>query len=286
MDAEPDLTKRIPETQKALFRHLAERGFCLPDPQPLQGGRSNLVWRAGDVVVKIYRSERANLMFANAPERECFALQWLAGTGMVPNLRASGAFEGQPWLIYDHIEGTGWKTEPQAVAQLLAQLHAQSLPQQLPVGRSGSEALRVQTLRILEDCDDCDLLRSLEPKTHVAPCETHRVIHGDPVPGNIMVHRNGLTLIDWQCPQIGDPAEDLALFLSPAMQSLYRGAPLSQAEEEAFVDAYPDKVVVARLLALRPWFHWRMAAYCLWRGDKAEAALEIQSLRSLSASQA
>ena len=88
------------------------------------------------------------------------------------------------------------------------------------------------------------------------------------MPGNIVAHDGTLTLIDWQCPQIGDPTEDLALFLSPAMQQVYRGAPLSAAEEAAFLDRYPDPQLVARYLALRPWYHWRMAAYCLWRDQR------------------
>ena len=101
-----------------------------------------------------------------------------------------------------------------------------------------------------------------------------------------------LTLIDWQCPRLGDPAEDLALFLSPAMQLLYRGAPLGLAEQDAFLAAYPDPQVTARLRALLPWFHWRMAAYCLWKAERGGAedreamALEIAALQSISPSMA
>jgi hypothetical protein len=42
---------------------------------------------------------------------------------------------------------------------------------------------------------------------------------------------------------------------------------------------------VARYNALRPLFHWRMAAYCLWRAARGDigyaqaAALEIAALR-------
>jgi thiamine kinase-like enzyme len=108
-------------------------------------------------------------------------------------------------------------------------------------------------------------LRALRPIGQVPPLPLLSLIHGDPVPGNLLAHDGTLTLIDWQCPQMGDPSEDLALFLSPAMQVLYRGATLSPAEEEAFLAAYPDTAVVGRYLSLKPWLHWRMAGYCLWR---------------------
>lgn len=96
-------------------------------------------------------------------------------------------------------------------------------------------------------------------------------IHRDPVPGNVIVGADGLRLIDWQCPALGDPAEDLAVFLSPAMQQLYRGAPLAEDEVRAFLNAYPDHAVVARWSALRPWFGRRMAAYCLWQAARGAA---------------
>ena len=78
----------------------------------------------------------------------------------------------------------------------------------------------------------------------------------------------GLTLIDWQCPASGDPTEDIATFLSPAMQRLYRGTILSEAEREAFLAAYPDPAIVARYRALKSVYRWRMAAHCLWKAER------------------
>ena len=40
-----------------------------------------------------------------------------------------------------------------------------------------------------------------------------------------------MRLIDWQCPALGDPAEDIACFLSPAMQVIYGAGPLDAARE-------------------------------------------------------
>ena len=91
------------------------------------------------------------------------------------------------------------------------------------------------------------------------------------MPGNIIATPNGPVLIDWQCPARGDPAEDLATFLSPAMHWLYRGKLPDEAERAQFLDAYPDPVVVDRYLRLAPLFRWRMAAHCLWKAERGAA---------------
>ncbi|WP_435368805.1 phosphotransferase [Pseudophaeobacter arcticus] len=235
----------------------------------MQGGRSNRVWRCGDRVVKLYQRQHDNPLFANDPAREAAALVALAGTGMVPALLGSGRFEGHDWLIYGHITGAPWQRDSGHAAQLLGRLHDQPEFSGLPRGVNGSAALEAQGDAILNRCtadpDRVAELRALRPIGQVPPLPLLSLIHGDPVPGNLLAHDGTLTLIDWQCPQMGDPSEDLALFLSPAMQVLYRGAALSPAEEEAFLAAYPDTGVVGRYLSLKPWFHWRMAAYCLWR---------------------
>ena len=102
----------------------------------------------------------------------------------------------------------------------------------------------------------------------------------------MIAQKGGLKLIDWQCPAIGDPCEDIAVFLSPAMQIIYRGTALSTAERNAFLRAYPDEATIQRYRQLEPWYHWRMAAYCLWkeaRGDKHAArayAAEIDALHT------
>ncbi len=257
------------------FQSLRARGLDVAAPFPLQGGRSNRVWRCGDLVIKLYLQEGYNPLFANDPTREVSALVALAGTGMVPVLRTSGLFEGHSWLAYGHITGAPWQCDTAHVAQLLGRLHDQPEFAGVPAGVNGSAALELQTRAILAQCSgqntDAARITGLRPFGQVPPLQQMSLIHGDPVPGNLLAHDGTLTLIDWQCPQLGDPSEDLALFLSPAMQYLYRGLPLSTAEEEAFLAAYPDPRMVGRYLALKPWFHWRMAAYCLWRSQRGES---------------
>lgn len=254
----------------------------------MAGGRSNHVWRAGALAVKLYETARENPLFDNDPVLERDSLTAMAGTGMVPHVADHGTFEGRAWLAYAHITGTPWVEDPAHVAQLLGRLHDQPAWPGLRRGSNGSADLAAQAESILARCDEGAALAALAPAGQVPPLSRRQVIHGDPVPGNLLAHDGTLTLIDWQCPQLGDPAEDLNLFLSPAMQFLYRGEVLSRAEEDAFLAAYPDPRVVSRTLALKPWFHWRMAAYCLWKAergsetDREALALETAALQSIS----
>lgn len=224
---------------------------------------------ANDAVLKLYCAPFDNPLFRNDAVLEVTCLRALKSTGFVPNLRATGKFDADNWVFYDHAPGVPWEEETSAVAQLLLDLHDLPVQVNAPVGCNGSKDLADHARRILAGCQS-DLKTRLEqqvPQTHVAPTSRTCLIHGDPVAGNILVSRTGLTLIDWQCPAIGDPCEDLAMFLSPAMQHIYRGAPLTQEETDQFLSAYGRPEVRERYLSLRPWYAWRMAAYCLWRAE-------------------
>lgn len=274
------LTPEQTQTDPALFRHLARQGWSLLEPTQLLGGRSNHVWKSGDLVVKLYPARRSNPLFANDPIREREVLKALGGTGMAPRYIAHGSWENQDWLIYSHLAGAPWQEDTAHVARLLGILHDQAGFDDLPKGGNGSRALEAQTVTVLQECPGGKALMDCKPIGLVPAVAQTCLIHGDPVPGNLLAHDGTLALIDWQCPQNGDPAEDLAMFLSPAMQSLYRGNVLTRDEEAQFAAAYPDHRVVARYYALKPWFHWRMAAYCCWRGDLDAMGLEMAALQS------
>jgi thiamine kinase-like enzyme len=94
------------------------------------------------------------------------------------------------------------------------------------------------------------------------------LVHTDCGPGNLVRSRHGLVLIDWQCPGEGDPVEDLACFLSPAMMILYTAAPHKPAARSAFLAAYGDEAVVDRYLRDGPAWHYRIGAYCAWRAHR------------------
>ncbi|MFZ1681351.1 MAG: aminoglycoside phosphotransferase family protein, partial [Rhizobiaceae bacterium] len=72
---------------------------------------------------------------------------------------------------------------------------------------------------------------------------------------------------------------DLACFLSPAMMTLYRRAPHDADAAASFLDAYPDRVAVARYRATAAAWHWRIACYCHYRAQELEVAEPETSAR-------
>ncbi|NOC85329.1 phosphotransferase [Ruegeria sp. HKCCD6428] len=271
MEPLPDL----PAPPRDLVDHLHAKRLVNAHPrfETLYGGRTNKVWkvkgRDSDKVLKLYSTALRNPLFRNDAELEALCLKALGTTGFVPRLRATGQYKEARWVFYDHAPGAPWRQDSAQVGALLRKLHTLPIAVQAPAGCNGSADLRAHGKRILQGCtsNGRDKLADLQPSNSVAPTQQTCLIHGDPVAGNILVATGGLTLIDWQCPALGDPCEDLALFLSPAMQQLYRGSPLSNKEEDQFLSAYGRPEIVARYEQLRPWYAWRMATYCLWRAE-------------------
>ena len=240
----------------------------------MRGGRTNRLWRvsggagAPALVVKLYSRAAPNPMFPNDPAAEARTLRHLSGQGLAPTLLALVETPLGACLVYRYVPGAPWRGDPAAVGRLLRRLHGLSAPEGLRALPGDAGDVVAQTGRILSHLPppQARAHMDLEPRhTPPAPATTGALLHGDAVPGNLLVAGDRITLIDWQCPARGDPVEDLAIFLSPAMQQLYRGRPLDRAERAAFLAAYDAPDTAARLHALAPWHHWRMAAYCLWR---------------------
>ncbi|MDF1668159.1 MAG: phosphotransferase [Roseovarius sp.] len=262
--------------QPRLARALANRGLVPTKAtwQTLAGGRTNLSWRiehSGVVqVVKLYAPAGQNPLFPNDPAQEAAILHHLSGHNLAPEVVYAGEIAQRAVLIYPHLKGNLWLSDTAQVARLLHRVHSQERPSGLRQTPNGSAALVRQTLRILENCLSPQALElaQMQPMGEVAPCARRALLHGDPVPGNIIVTPDGARLIDWQCPAKGDPCEDIALFLSPAMQMAYRGSALAADEIAQFLRAYPEAQTVQRYRDLAPWYHWRMAAYCLWKHEQ------------------
>lgn len=255
----------------ALKRTVEEAGYsdAAAEWVALPGGRSNRAWHVGAFVVKLYGPGRGNPLFRNDPQAEASALRHLSGQGIAPELIGALDTEDGPCLVYRHSAGIPWDRDTPRAARLLQRLHRLAPPTDLPLRAGGSASLAAKAEAILDTCPPgADRDRVAASRPDLPPCPPAgeaRFLHGDPVPGNILSGPGGLVLIDWQCPARGDAAEDLALFLSPAMQVLYRGTALNEPEIRDFLSAYDDKETVARYRALAPLYHWRMAAYCLWR---------------------
>ena len=240
----------------------------------MAGGRTNATWRGqgvnGDVVVKLYSGARRNPLFPNEPDAEVKVLEALAPLGFAP--RSVFAFRSGigRCVAYRYLPGDMWRHDTRKVGRLLRRLHGIAPPGGLRRCPDGSAALLDHAKRILSRCRQHGDLARLRPSLDVSPSGKTAFLHGDVVPGNLIVSESALCLIDWQCPGIGDPCEDIAVFLSPAMQKVYRGAPLSAAEIERFFEGYDCATIRARYVALAPAYHWRMAAYCQWQTENGQ----------------
>ncbi|WP_294608845.1 phosphotransferase [uncultured Roseovarius sp.] len=268
-----------------LAKLLAVRGVTTANARwaVLDGGRTNQSWRVTDgsrqIVIKLFAQGAENPLFPNDPAREIQALRHLQGHDLAPRLVDHFATPLGQCVIYEHLHGVTWKSDTAKVAQVLKRLHRLDAPEGLRATPDGSLALRHQAERILQSCapSGADWAQRLMPKAEVAPIGAACLLHGDPVPGNIIGDSRGLWLIDWQCPGVGDPCEDIAIFLSPAMQLAYRGKALAEGEKQTFLDAYDDAKVIKRYTNLAPWYHWRMLAYCLWQTANGDPQADIRA---------
>ncbi|MCK0141204.1 aminoglycoside phosphotransferase family protein [Aliiroseovarius sp. F20344] len=258
----------------------------------LSGGRSNPVWHVVldempyDLVCKLFDGTAATPLFANEGTREALVLKHLEGEEVAPTLVAFLDSALGASVLYQHLDGVPWTGAVEDVARLMARLHGIEAPSGLPEMMTSPVSLIAET-RAMSHAAGVSLTAPPEVNGTL-PNPTRRFLHGDIVPGNIVVTADGLRLIDWQCPVVGDPAADIAIFLSPAMQVLYGSKPLTDNQISNFLDAYlasgGDAVGVVRYEALAPLFHWRMACYCDWKaahGDVAYrdvAALERHAL--------
>lgn len=233
----------------------------------LTGGNTNALWRVGDRIVKQFREEAETPLFANNPGDEQIALRTLAGTGLAPRLIAA---EGDS-VVYQRVEGMGWQPEDgvEIVARALADLHGRDVPAGLPHAPMGKDKLVAKTMELGVDVpvvpDD------LPPAKPV-------FLHGDPTAANALVHGDDVTFIDWQCPAEGDACDDLAIFLSPAMQAMSGNRPLTEDEVNGFLVAYGDDGVTARYRALAPLYAARMRGYCRWRAARGDDGYARASL--------
>lgn len=257
---------------------------------PLNGGRTNRVWkinRKTPLICKLYSTHMQNPLYENAPSLEYKCLKQMESKKLAPKpVTYLETIDGQI-LIYEYLDGKSWTNDVVSVAKLLAEIHAQPIPHGLRLLPSGTKALTRQTLDIIGTLPKAKAAELIALQPDSPGCENTPLclVHTDVVPGNIIKTDQGLRLIDWQCPGVGDPVEDLAMFLSPAMHYIYRGTPLTIAEAAEFLHAYPDETVRNRYQVLARLYHWRMIAYCAWKaaqGDKDYAragALEATVLK-------
>lgn len=248
---------------------LAAHGFHPPfSVSSLQGGYWNQVMKVacaeGKFVLKRYVEVLPNSLFPNLPAAEAAALGRLSGLGVAPE--PFGFWPEEKILVYRYVDGDLWSGDMEAVAALLARKEKadaagfRNVPWQ-------PEAILAQGDGLLARCADDDLsLRLFRTRPHpadIAAPARLSLIHTDIGAGNLIGTGQQLRLIDWQCPAEGDLAEDVYSFLSPAFQILNNRAPV--VTTDGFFAALAMPNVRDRYFRLRPYFAYRMAAYCCLR---------------------
>ncbi len=258
----------------------------------LAGGRTNDLWtfRANrqTLVCKLYDAGAATPLFPNDAHAEARALAALEETGLAPKLRAQLNPACGDVLIYEFVEATG-PQDASTLARALRRLHDTAPPAGLRSLDCAPASVLAQADTMLSGLDDPRAadLQKLRPDPADVDGREAVFLHGDPVPANVVAARTGPCLIDWQCPALGDPTHDLAIYLCSAMQHLYGEHPLADAEARAFLNAYGHSDRIARYRHLAPHYHYRMAAYCLWKAAAGDAEyavaadLEIAQMKQL-----
>jgi hypothetical protein len=266
--------------------------------QPMTGGQVNHLWKVagaqGCYVVKLYGAAAGNPLFPNDAETEFRTLRHLqahvGGMNAAPLApRPLAKFEGEfgTAIAYVHQAAEVWTDDLASAARCLRQVHQTPPPDDLRVLDISPDAMMVKTHAILEACRSAqagDLEKHLDHQPEVKHWKRAKpgLLHGDPVPANILIAGDKITLIDWQCPGLGDPIYDLAIFLSPSMQITYGCGPLSPAQINDFLTAYGDEDTAQRYRDQAWFFHMQMAAYALWTreqgrkipGDLVQAELD------------
>jgi aminoglycoside phosphotransferase (APT) family kinase protein len=243
--------------------------------RPLAGGYWNQVFRikgAGrDLVVKDFGGSSVEAtLFPVLPDDEARALDVLAPFFIAPSpVDFFPARDGHgPVLVYDFFVGNMWDGDVAEAAALLTTLHG--------IDTDGFRIMPATPVAIMADADrlpsppndDPAWLRLLASRPDVqgdAQPAKRVLVHGDFSAGNMIAGPGGVRCIDWQCPGMGDAAEDLWSFLSPAFQILYDRAPFDGDAVVRCRDAYGDGAVLERLDDLAPYFSYRFAHYCCFR---------------------
>jgi aminoglycoside phosphotransferase (APT) family kinase protein len=275
----------------------------------LTGGFWNQVYRLRskedpqiDWVVKQFVKVPVNPMFPILPKSEYTALRFLQEHECAPKPVAFIADSPVgSLLVYEYVKGSSWNGDLQAAAKLLARL------QSIPIDDFAMNAFRklpTDALEMLKHADEMlnshhsalsDRVHKLGPKVSTTFIHSnHRgvLVHTDCGPGNMVSSPDGLRLIDWQCPGIGDGLQDVVTFLSPAMQILYGYPVLTDVQEQQFLASYfsalaPHLTNVQdardRLQVSRSSHHYRFAAYCAMRAqDMASSDVKTSHLYSVA----
>ena len=248
------------------------------------GGQTNKVWRLigeEDLICKLYLETGNNPLFKNTPEEEYRCLLWLEGSNIAPK---PYKFLKTPFgevLIYNYIKGQIWSHNVDSVSELLTRIRKHIYPKGLRVLSNLPSDIKQIGLEIINELNSYhkNKLIKICPDVSIPDIEPV-LLHTDVVQGNLILADEGLRLIDWQCPAIGDPIVDIMMFLSPGMHEIYGSRKLSMKEHETFLMNLTSKLR-NRYNILAPLYHWRLAAYCFWKAEQGFIEYEKAALAEI-----
>jgi thiamine kinase len=249
------------------------------------GGRTNKVWLLKgnmDLICKLYLNTKKNPLFNNMPEEEYNCLLWLDGSEIAPKPYKYLITPFGEVLLYNYIEGQTWREDVNIVSDILSRIRVHKCPKGLRKLSSLPSDIKKNSLEIISTLNSYhkNKLMMICPEVSISDVEPV-LIHTDVVPGNLILGNKGLRLIDWQCPAIGDPILDVVMFLSPGMHEIYGSGKLSMNDHETFLMHLTSKLR-SRYNILGPLYHWRLAAYCLWKAEQGFIEYENAALEEIN----
>jgi thiamine kinase-like enzyme len=248
------------------------------------GGQTNKVWRLigeKDLICKLYLETKTNPLFNNIPESEYRCLLWLEGSNIAPK---PYKFLKTPFgkvLLYNFISGEIWSHDVETVSELLTRIRNHKCPKGLRTLSTVPSDIKQSGFEIINrlNCYHKNELMNICPDVSISDIKPV-LLHTDVVPGNLIIGDQGLRLIDWQCPAIGDPILDIMMFLSPGMHEIYGSGKLSMKDYETFLMNLTPKLR-SRYNRIGSLYHWRLAAYCFWKAEQGFIEYEKAALAEI-----
>lgn len=240
----------------------------------LTGGYWNAVYRLTserhDWVVKVFNSQPSIGLYPVLPDAEAAALRALAGLAIAPQFVAyfSATATRSAILVYEFFAGETWVDAFAEVAHLLRRVHTHPVAhrfRQLPT--TPDQLLTAGDKFLAHAAHDANkaLLQTRRPLCVSVPPSLRVLVHTDAWLGNFIQGNAGVRLIDWQCPGLGDGAEDVWTFAFSGYELLIGRPPFTPEQQTTFLQAYADPNTLERMHLLSPFFAYRVAAYSCYR---------------------
>ena len=255
---------------KALDLNVADRPWV-----KLSGGHSNCLWRVetltGTIVVKSYPKVWNNPVFGNSPELESLSLELFAPLNVSPAKLGGGTADGAAFLVYEHLNQVDKPVCTEEVGRLLRQVHKVDLSKS-SLGNVAAQAPNPIISLLQTDTIWPEKLKMAleEAQQNISKSKVRCLLHGDPTLSNIVQSENGLRLLDWQCPRLGDPCWDIAVFMSPAMRMAYGHSEIISEEADQFFYGYGEQTVRDRFETKQTSYSAIFAAYSFLQMQKGQ----------------